>query len=160
MYNELYRIATGELFMFAADDIAFRTKGWDTIVSKEFDKYNDKILFVYGEDGFQHGRIGTHGFLHNNWIETVGYILPPKLASSYTDEWITELAIRVKRKCYIPDLLIEHFHPAAGKAPTDTTYTQRTEMDGDLALLYKSLESDRCEDAKKLNQFIEEFKPL
>ena len=160
MYNELYRIATGDLFMFAADDIVFRTKGWDSIVTKKFDEHPDKILFVYGEDGFQHGRIGTHGFIHNNWIETVGYVLPPKLASSYTDEWVTELAVKAGRNCYMPELFIEHLHPAIGTAPNDATYTNRTEMPGNLAELYRSLESDRNADTEKLKEFIKNYKPL
>jgi glycosyltransferase involved in cell wall biosynthesis len=159
MYNELYRISNGDLFMFAADDITFETKGWDTIVKKKFDEQADKILFVYGEDGFQHGRIGTHGFIHANWIESVGYVLPPKLASSYTDEWITELAQRVDRKCYMSNLLIEHHHPAANKAANDLTYTKRTEMPGNLSELYRSLEPERIEDAKRLQEFIDTFKP-
>lgn len=158
MYNELYRIATGEIFMFAADDIVFRTKGWDTIVKNKFEEYADKILFIYGEDGFQHGRIGTHGFIHSNWIDTVGYVLPPKLASSYTDEWITELSARIGRKCYMPELLVEHLHPATGKASNDQTYTHRIEMQGNLAELYKSLETERIEDAKRLQNFIDTFK--
>jgi glycosyltransferase involved in cell wall biosynthesis len=158
MYNELYRIATGDLFMFAADDIVFRTKGWDDIVKQKFNEVADKILFVYGEDGFQRGRIGTHGFIHANWIDAVGYVLPPKLASSYTDEWITELSERVGRKCYLPDLLIEHLHPAVGKAPVDNTYSGRTEIQGNLAAVYKSLESDRVKDAALLQEFINNFK--
>lgn len=158
MYNELYRIATGDLFMFAADDIVFRTKGWDDIVKQKFEEVKDKILFVYGEDGFQRGRIGTHGFIHANWIDTVGYVLPPKLASSYTDEWITELSERVGRKCYLPDLLIEHLHPAVGKAPVDNTYSGRTEIQGNLAAVYKNLEPERIKDADLLQEFINNFK--
>ena len=159
MYNELYRIIDGEIIMFAADDIVFKTKGWDTIVTKKFDEYPDKILFVYGEDGYQHGRIGTHGFIHANWADTVGYVLPPQLASAYTDEWVTELDIRVNRNCYIPELVVEHLHPANGKAPNDSTYTNRTEIAGDIGAFYRSLEKTRIEDAEKLQQFIKEFQP-
>lgn len=158
MYNELGKIAQGDIIMFAADDIVFKTKNWDKIVIDKFNEYEDKILFIYGEDGFQHGRIGTHGFIHRFWIDIVGYVLPPKLASAYTDEWITNLAERVDRKLYLSDLFIEHLHPAIGKAQTDSTYSERIEVMGDIGALYQNLEPDRIQDAKKLKEFINIFK--
>ena len=150
-------MATGNIIMFAADDIVFRTPQWDVIVQKKFDEYEDKILFVYGEDGYQKGRIGTHGFIHRYWMELLGYVLPPKLASTYTDEWITELSERVGRRCYMPELLIEHLHPAVGKAPMDVIYTTRKEVPGDIGAFYKELEPDRIRDADKLKNFIKIF---
>ena len=158
IYNELYRIASGEIFLLAADDIIFNTPKWDALVVDAFNKQEDKIMYVYGEDGFQHGRIGTHGFIHNNWIEILGYVLPTKLSFAYADEWITELAQRVKRNVFLPDLLIEHLHPCCNKAPSDETYRTRAEVSGDHAAFYKSLEGDRVADAKKLQDFIELFK--
>lgn len=157
MYNELAKLATGDIFMFAADDIVFRTQNWDSIVQNKFNEYEDKILFIYGEDGFQHGRIGTHGFIHKYWTELVGYVLPPRLASAYTDEWITNLAERVNRKFYLPELIVEHLHPAVGKAITDETYKQRPEIAGDIGAYYASLEPERVRDAEKLKQFIAIF---
>jgi glycosyltransferase involved in cell wall biosynthesis len=157
MYNELGKLAQGEIIMFAADDIVFGTKNWDLIVQAEFNKFEDKILFVYGNDGFQNGRIGTHGFIHRHWVDIVGYVLPPQLASSYTDEWVTELAIRAGRNLYLPDLMVEHFHPANGKAPNDETYQKRIEVAGDIAAYYKNLEPQRVNDANKLMAFIQIF---
>lgn len=157
MYNELGKMATGDIIMFAADDMVFKTPNWDRIVESEFDKYEDKILFVYGEDGFQRGRIGPHGFIHRFWMELVGYVLPPKLASAYTDEWVTELSERVGRRCYMAELNIEHLHPAVGKAPDDETYQKRIEVAGDIAAYYKTLEPDRVRDAEKLKQFMAIF---
>lgn len=157
MYNELGKLAKGDIIMFAADDIVFKTPKWDEIVQREFDAVEDKILFVYGEDGFQKGRIGTHGFIHRFWVELIGYVLPPKLASAYTDEWVTDLADKAGRRLYLPDLLVEHLHPATGKAPNDETYTKRIEIAGDLASYYNSLEPERVRDAEKLKGFIAIF---
>lgn len=157
MYNELAKLAKGDILMFAADDVVFKTPVWDKIVERKFNEYEDRILFVYGEDGFQKGRIGTHGFVHRFWWELLGYLLPPKLASAYTDEWVTEVADRVGRKCYLPDLLVEHMHPAVGKAPNDETYQKRLEVPGDLAAYYKSLEPERVRDAETLRRFMNIF---
>lgn len=157
MYNELGKIARGDILMFGADDIVFGNSLWDLVVQDEFDKFEDKILLVYGNDGFQNGRIATHGFIHRYWMELVGYVLPPKLASAYTDEWVTDLAIRVGRNKYLPNLMVEHLHPAAGKAPTDETYQKRIEVAGDIGAYYKSLEPDRVRDAETLKAFIKVF---
>jgi len=158
MYNAIFKEAKGDIIMFSADDIVFNTPNWDLLVQKEFDAYEDKILLVYGNDGYQNGRIATHGFIHRYWVELVGYVLPPKLASAYTDEWMTDLAIRVGRKCYRPDLLTEHMHPAVGKAPMDDVYKNRIEVAGDIVAYYRSLEPDRIRDAETLKGFIELFK--
>lgn len=157
MYNELYKLAQGKIYMISADDIIFKNKGWDTLVKNVFEKYEDKILYLYGEDGFQHGRIGTHGFIHSNWIDILGYTLPWKLSFAYVDEWLTELAARVGRNIYLPELVIEHLHPCVGKAPNDETYNTRAEVSNNLAEYYKSLEPDRIKDAERLRQYIKIF---
>lgn len=158
MYNELGKLAVGDIIMFAADDIVFQTKNWDVIIENKFQEYEDKILLVYGEDGFQHGRIATYGFVHKYWIELIGYLLPPKLASAYTDEWLTEVSERIGRRVYLSSLFIEHMHPAVGKAPNDETYTNRIEVAGDIKSYYKSLEPDRIRDAEILKSFMALFK--
>jgi hypothetical protein len=158
MYNELGKIAQGDIIMFAADDIVFGTLAWDVTVETNFAGLEDKILLVYGNDGFQNGRIATHGFIHRHWVDIVGYVLPPKLASAYTDEWVTDLAKRVNRCQYEEKIIVEHMHPAAGKASTDETYQKRIEVAGDIGAYYKSLEADRIADAQKLQQFIDLFK--
>ena len=156
-YNELYKNSSGDIIMFCADDVAFRTNKWDKLVEYTFQEYPDKIMFVYGQDGIQNEKIGTHGFIHKNWVETVGYVLPPYLASAYTDSWITDLSEMVKRRKYLPELIIEHLHPMVNKSPNDNTYIERFEMPGHLQSLYDSLLPKRIEDANKLNEFIKNY---
>jgi glycosyltransferase involved in cell wall biosynthesis len=76
-YNEAAKLASGDILMFAGDDILFREKDWDLKVMSEFDKYEDKIAFVYGNDGHRTDELGTHGFIHRNCMIVVGYLLPP-----------------------------------------------------------------------------------
>ena len=124
-WNECYKIAIGPLYHHCADDIRFRTKGWDSRILEEFDKVSDKILFVYGMDGIQNERIGTHGFLHKNWMDTVGYFLPPYFSSDYCDLWLTTVAKKIGRARYRKDLYIEHMHPCVGKSEIDETHRER-----------------------------------
>jgi glycosyltransferase involved in cell wall biosynthesis len=73
-WNECYGLAQGDILMHCGDDIVFQTKGWDTVVKDTFDLYDDKIVFVFGNDGSgptaHDGRFGTHGFIHRKWVET------------------------------------------------------------------------------------------
>jgi len=160
MWNECYRKATGPIYHHAGDDLVYKTKEWDRIVKSEFEKYPDKILFVYGRDGIvDSGELGTHGFIHKNWIETVGYFVPPYFSADYNDTWLTDLAKRIDRLVYIPDLYIEHLHFSVGKSELDDTYRdQRARRKRDkVKALYREKEWERIRDAEKLKEFIKNF---
>lgn len=124
-WNIAYAHANGPIYMHCSDDIRFRTKHWDTIVKKHFDKVNDKILFLYGRDGLQDEDLGTHGFIHQKWVETVGYFVPPYFSSDYNDTWLNEVAQGIGRRVYEPRIYTEHLHPAAGKGEYDKTHQER-----------------------------------
>lgn len=159
MPNELVKICTGPIFFYGADDVVFRTKRWDKKVKESFDNYEDKILLVYAPDGFQSGKVpvATHGFLHKNWVDIIGYLFPSVFNIAYNDTWITEVSELIKRRIYIEDMFIEHMHPAAGKAKLDDTYLTKKETDGNETFLYQQLAPKRIEDANKLMEFIKIF---
>ena len=91
-FNECYKIAVGPIYMFATDDMVFYTKEWDKHVKEAFDQSVDKIIFVYANNKYTRSSFGTVGFLHKNWIDTVGYFTPPYFAAWYTDHWINDVA--------------------------------------------------------------------
>jgi hypothetical protein len=154
-YNDCLILADGEIFMFAGDDLIFRTSGWDNMVIREFNKYLDGILFVHGDDGYWGGQLGTHGFVSKHWIKAVGYLTPPYFSCDMTDMWITTVADQLRRRSYLP-FLIEHMHPAFGKAELDTTHEERIargERDN-VQRLYKELTPQRQQDVEKLRRFM------
>jgi hypothetical protein len=162
MPNKLLDIATGPYYFLGADDILFRTKDWDQIIFEVFEKSIDKIILVHGRDGIHEGGLATHFFVHKNWIDAIGYILPPYFPADRSDAWMTEVAISIKRKIYLEHLFIEHMHPNVKKSNKDQTY-----MDGDnqrknvdLMGIYKSLENERKNDIRKLLMKIDELKSL
>lgn len=160
LQNELQKIATGPIYMFSADDIVFRTTNWDKIVKDKFNEFEDKIALVYGPDGFQKGPVPvcTHGFLHKNWIDTVGYLFPSQFNVAFVDQWVTEIAEKLRRRFYINEMYIEHVHPAAGKAAWDSTYTTKQESPGGEANIYLQLNPVRQDIVDKLKKYIESFK--
>lgn len=153
MWNRCAEHASGEILMHCGDDIRFRTRGWNKTVEDVFNRYPDRIAFVHGDDLLQpEGRVGTHGFIHRRWMETVGYFVPPYFVSDYNDLWLTEVADRIGRHVYLPQLITEHMHPDAKKAPVDLTHQERhaRHMQERPDLLYVELAHERDADAEKL----------
>jgi len=126
-WNRCWDEATGDIGMQCGDDIRFRTPGWDAQVEAVFRLYTDRILLAHGDDGFQHGALATHGFLHRRWVETVGEFVPGIFTSDFNDTWLTEVADALGRRAYLPDVVTEHLHPAAGKGEWDRTHRERLE---------------------------------
>jgi len=77
MWNECQKMARGEIFMVCADDIVFVSEDWDRLIVEEFFKFPDRIILAHGMDGGKNERLGTHPFLHKNWVDVVGYFTPP-----------------------------------------------------------------------------------
>ena len=91
MWNICHSFASGTIFNHCGDDLRFRTKNWDKIVRNKFSQFEDRIAFIYGRYGIQPKSFGTHGFIHKNWVDTVGYFVPPFFSSDYNDTWLNEL---------------------------------------------------------------------
>jgi glycosyltransferase involved in cell wall biosynthesis len=120
--NEAAVLATGSILMYCGDDYRFREKDWDVKVITEFNKSKDKIIFVYGDDGKCGRRLGTCGFIHRRWVDTVGYFNPPYFSSWCIDGWINDIAESLGRRVYLDFVLAEHLHPMNGTAEMDSTY--------------------------------------
>lgn len=164
MWNKCYKIAdpSSQIFQHSNDDITFNTKGWDTLITKAFEKYPDRIAFVGGRDGHDphNNDLFTHGFLSKQWIETIGYVTPPYFSSDFCDVWLTDVAKMINRFHYIPELYMEHFHPAFGKAPEDSVHQDRIKRHyaDNVRQKYDDLYALRLADASKLRNAIERFK--
>lgn len=127
LWNECFAEATGNIFGHMGDDIVFRTEGWDTIIREAFQEFDDRLLFVFGDDGSSESNkhdFGTHGFIHRNWVDTVGYFVPPYFVSDYNDTFLNDLSMKVGRKRNVP-ILTEHMHYTLGKAEMDDNTRER-----------------------------------
>jgi len=155
-WNDCYRVARGDILMQCGDDIIFRTPGWDETVEQTFNEYPDRILFAYGDDGIQGRGFGTHGFISREWVEAVGYFVPPYFVSDFNDTWLNEVSEMIGRHRWI-DIYTEHLHFVVGKAEIDQTHQDRidrheAERPQDL---YASLYRERILDAGKLQRVME-----
>jgi len=153
-WNECWRQAKGPIYGHMGDDIIFRTKGWDSAVKDKFNEYEDKIVFVHGDDGGGNGRaFGTHGFIHKEWADTVGYFVPPYFSSDYNDTWLNDVSNILDRRAYV-DILTEHMHFVFGKGPKDQTHIERLERHNrdNVDNLYNQKRPERESDANKLRE--------
>ena len=158
MFNECQKIAKGPIYMFMVDDMVFESKSWDKAVIEAFEKSNDKILFVYPSDGIgRHVNFGAIGFLHKNWIDTVGYFIPPYFPAFYADKWINELAIRLNRRVYLGQMIVENL-----LILDDQTHKEYEVKINDSRRIYHSggKKKERTRDLQLLQNFIDNFNPV
>lgn len=156
-YNEAAKLASGNILMFAGDDILFREKDWDLKVEAEFVKVKDKILFVHGGDGVRSDDLGTHGFIHRNWLDTVGYFFPPYFVGWYVDNWITDVAKGIGRRVQLPYIIAEHMHYTCGKSAHDEVYQQADARRQQDIATWSTTAELRNQDMQKLRSFIEKY---
>lgn len=155
-WNAAAKVAKGEIFMLCGDDIIFRSQGWDAVAAEKISAFNDRIAFVHGRDGIYDEKLGTHGFVHRDWVRVVGYFSPPFFSSDHCDTWLQEIAERIGRKVYTPDIYTQHMHFTHGKSALDKTYYERIERhrDDNNEEIWKQTEHMRIAAAEKLQAHI------
>lgn len=114
-YAEMY-----EAVGFMGDDHLPRTANWDSRVMEELDSLEPRI--VYGNDLFQGAALPTAVFMQSRMVHALGFMAPQVLRHLYVDNYWKELGERTGSLRYLPDVVIEHIHPAAGKTPMDEGY--------------------------------------
>lgn len=147
--NDLAKIALEDghtILGSFGDDHRPRTYGWDRQVAEAFDRVGSGL--VYCADGLQDERLPTAPFWSADVVRALGWMFPPMLAHMCNDDLHLRLANDLGRRSYLPDVLIEHMHPSAGKAEMDAVYLQNdTHIDVDreaFALFVASAEYRDC----------------
>lgn len=100
------------------DDHAFRTPGWDTRIRAVLEQPG----VAYGDDLLQGPVLPTAAFLSAIIPRTLGWYALPGTRHMKIDTAWRVLGERLGRLHYLPDVVIEHLHPAAGKAERDAGY--------------------------------------
>lgn len=159
MWNKCFEFAKADIVMQCSDDMRFRTKDWDKLVLDTFDLYDDKMVLVYGSDGNRKDDLATYSFVHRKWCEVTGYFCAPYFTSDWNDYWLTDVAKGNGRNIKLPNLLIEHLHPSAGKHEWDETHLERLARGKKDRVkdLYKKLNPKKLEDAEKIRKYISDF---
>lgn len=150
--NFASNFATGDVLMYAADDITFESTHWDLKIEKLIQNNGIPCQLITPSDNTCYsGVLATHGFVTREFREALGYFLPPYFPETYPDTWISEIAKLAKCFFYEPDVKIIHHHYRQGNklAVIDSLNVAKNQanISRNPSLTYKKLHSERRYDA-------------
>lgn len=109
-----------DVFGFMGDDHLPVTLGWDKALCDAL--AGKPAALAYGNDLLQGANIPTAVAMTASIPRTLGYMAPPELAHLYVDNTWLAWGHGLGAITYLPDVVIEHLHPVAGKADWDEGY--------------------------------------
>jgi len=144
------------------DDLVYRTKDWNNILRRKIEPYKDQIYCAWFEDKINGPNHCAFPIVSKKWVDTLGYFTPGIFNFGYNDTWVFDIAKRIDRTVFIPDVVAEHMHFTAGKSAMDETYHHnRTRERGNLyekdRVIFENTVGDREAAAKKLREQISEW---
>lgn len=143
---------------FMGDDHLPRTPHWDQRICEALHRLGTGI--VYKNDLLQCEKLPTVGFMTTDIVRALGYMAPPCLEHMFVDNFWLDIGRAIRRIKYLGDVVIEHVHPAAGKAPMDASYETTSPMmitDGKAYAEYKA--SEFFHDVVKLEALLKAVAP-
>jgi hypothetical protein len=111
---------THDVIGFMGDDHRPRTPNWDVAVA--FACAGGGI--AYGDDLFQRENLPTAVFLDAAIVRATGHLVLPGQIHLWMDNYWKRLGEELGTLRYLPNVVIEHMHPAAGKADLDAGYAE------------------------------------
>lgn len=106
---------------FMGDDHRPRSVGWDARIAEAL---APSPGIAYGNDLIQGPNLPTAAFMTSDIIKTLGYMVPEGLIHLEIDSAWKALGEAAGCLRYLPDVIIEHLHPIAGKAEWDEGYVR------------------------------------
>lgn len=107
---------------FIGDDHRFRTKGWDRVVAKVLRDEGGGLL--YGDDLAQREQLPTAVFISSPIVKALGWFGLRGAKHLYLDNTWKQLGEQADCLFYLPDIVIEHMHPAYGKGTWDANHVR------------------------------------
>lgn len=100
------------------DDHVVRTPGWDAKIAAALATPG----IAYGDDRLQGEHLPTAPFISAEIVRALGWYALPTCRHMYIDDAWKALGNELGILRYLPDVIIEHVHPATGAVPTDEGY--------------------------------------
>ena len=105
---------------FMGDDHLPRSAGWSGRYLAELRDLGTGI--VYGDDRIQGERLPTQWAMTSDIVRALGRMVPADVEHLYCDNAIADLGRAAECIRYLPDVVVEHCHPLAGRAEWDAGY--------------------------------------
>lgn len=109
-----------EAIGFMGDDHRPRTPGWDSEYLRALRSLRSG--YVYGNDLLMGERIPTQVAISSSIVKALGFFGPPGFWHLCVDLTWKDMGEALGRIKYLPNVIIEHMHPAAQKAEEDSGY--------------------------------------
>jgi len=109
-------------FCFLGDDHRPRTIDWDMELINKLDWMETGL--VYGNDLLQGEQLPTAVAMTGNIVKELGGMVPPNMIHLYLDNFWLQLGRDLDAIAYLPEVIIEHMHPVAGKGVWDAQYRE------------------------------------
>lgn len=110
-----------QLFMVAGDDMIFDSPGWDKALLDHYNALDNKIHVYHLQDS--RDKDGTpHPVMTREYIEAMGYFVPPIFLHWQIDTWTVEMAKANNCFTHMRDYKLIHDKPSDSGKP-DATHT-------------------------------------
>jgi hypothetical protein len=100
------------------DDVLFRTPGWDLMVEAELATPG----IAYGDDLIHGKNHPSAVFMSSVIAKALGWLALPATSHQWADDGWKRLGQEAGCLRFIPEVIVEHMHPAVGKGEWDATY--------------------------------------
>jgi hypothetical protein len=130
-----------DYFVFMGDDHIPRTEGWDKAFMEALG-INTGI--AYGDDLLQGANLPTAYCMSRDIVLELQGLTFPGCIHLFFDNFVKQLGLDLEYIKYLPQVIIEHLHPVAGKAEMDEGYARVNQpkwYEQDLLTLQKYLAS-------------------
>jgi hypothetical protein len=108
---------------FMGDDHMPRTPFWDQVLVASMDARPGPVV-AYGDDLFQGANLPTAVFMPSRLITAMGYMCPPGMQHLWLDNAWMSVGLELGTLAYLPEVVVEHMHPFAGKGEIDAGYRE------------------------------------
>jgi hypothetical protein len=108
-----------DYFVFMGDDHLPRTPGWDKAFIQAL---GQNTGIVYGNDLLQGANLPTAYGMSRDLVNELRGMTFPGCIHLFFDNFVKQLGLDLEYLKYLPDVIIEHMHPVAGKAEMDEGY--------------------------------------
>jgi hypothetical protein len=105
------------------DDHRPRTYGWDQKLIHALKLFGGTGI-AYPNDLLQGARLPTSWVVSSDIVQRLGWMMLPACAHMYVDNATLALGQALNRIAYLPDVVVEHEHPTAGKGEWDASYAE------------------------------------
>ena len=153
-WNLMAERATYDILFLVGDDAQFQTDNWGTLIVQAFNVYPDKIACIYPRVPGMHSSKNPHFCLHKNWVNTLGFFLPPHFYHWYVDTWIRAIASKLNRHVCVHafEMPIENIRDEVNRTYHNSWQRSRDDW------MWDKTERYRAADIAALHKYIQEYK--